>query len=85
VSHPVKSIVETESRMLPTIPCLALLAIFSVSILYSLLKGGRGLDSIAGIEACSGEYWGLIFGYICVSLGITCIVGLLLTRDTKAR
>jgi hypothetical protein len=42
------------------------LGIFLFVILFSFLKGGKGLDSIVGIEQCSGEFWGIIVAYAAV-------------------
>jgi hypothetical protein len=85
ISVELKEIIDSESRMFPLVPCLALIAIFVVSIIYSLLKGGRGLESLIGIEPCSAEYWTLNVCYILVSLGITGAFGLYILHDTKKR
>lgn len=52
-------------------------------IIFSLLKGGRRVESLAGINKCSREYWSLFFGYIVISVLFCVTVGTTLVNQTK--
>jgi len=56
VSDELQKVYDYESKMIPPYEALIIVGIWVIVILASFMKGGKGLDSIIGIEQCSDEY-----------------------------
>lgn len=61
--------------MFPPIAVGLILLLLFIVILYALFKGGRGTDSVVGIESCSGEFAGLLIAYLIVTVAFTLLTG----------
>jgi uncharacterized membrane protein YfcA len=62
-----------------------ILIIFSLLLLvvFSMIKGDKEFHSIIGIEQCSPEYFGVIFGYFGVVLLQTAFTAVYITRKSN--
>jgi len=60
-----------------------ILGLLLIVILYSLFKGGRGTESLVGIDSCSGEFAGLLIALMIILLGFTYLTGRILYNETK--
>ena len=67
----------------PAINILMIITLIIIVILYSLFKGGRGTDSLVGIEPCSGEFAGLLVALFVILIGFTFLTGKMLVDETK--
>jgi len=75
ISKTLQEIKESEASTLPKQPLLMIAISLSIVICYSLMKGGKGMDSIVGITPCSGEFAGLLLGFVAITAGIAFLTG----------
>ena len=55
------------------------------TILQTLLRGGKGSPSIAGIGKCSGGYWGVLGAFVVISLVATVYSVVYLEREYRLK
>jgi len=53
-----------------------------IVVIYSLFKGGRGTESLVGIEGCSGGFAGLLVAFVIITLCFTLLTGWMLFKET---
>ena len=75
ISKTLHEIETSEASTLPKKPLLIIAISLSIVICYSLMKGGKGMDSIVGITPCSGEFAGLLLGFVAITAGMAFLTG----------
>ena len=66
----------------PPVHTLLLIVMIIVVVIYSLFKGGRGTESIVGIEGCSGGFAGLLVAFFIITVAFTALTGWMLFKET---
>ena len=86
ISKAVRQEIEaSEARTLPGKPLLMIAISLFIVICYSLMKGGKGMDSIVGITPCSGEFAGLLLGFVALTAGMACLTGYINYTETQRK
>jgi len=78
-------LLKEESATLPPKKFAVIFAIYVIVVAVSFMMGGKGVDSMIGIENCSGTYFGFLVGLTVVLIGIDILTGWMLIRLTKFR
>ena len=68
----------------PPIHILLIIAMLVIVIIYSLFKGGRGTESLVGIESCSGGFAGLLIAFLIITVAFTILTGWMLFKETES-
>lgn len=64
-----------EKKIMPLGGVLQILGIFVIVVLGAFIKGGKGIDSILGLEECSTSFWVFISTYLVSYMLITFYTG----------
>ena len=75
----------SEASTLPIKPLLMIATSLFIVICYSLMKGGKGMDSIIGITPCSGEFVGLLFAFVALTAGMAYLTGYINYSETQRK
>lgn len=74
-----------EERRIERFPFGMILLIYILFILSAFIQGGKGFDSIAGIERCSALYWVYISIFTVLMIGINVRSGFYCEKHTRYR
>ena len=66
----------------PPLHILLIIVMILIVVIYSLFKGGRGTESLVGIEGCSGGFAGLLVAFVIITLCFTLLTGWMLFKET---
>lgn len=80
-----KAFLENDARQLPKEKVLALTVLWIGLLILTLLKGGNGLDSLAGITCKSPWYLAILAAQFFWMLSFALVFGFKLLRDQHAR
>ncbi|CAG9332101.1 unnamed protein product [Blepharisma stoltei] len=80
-----ENIYKSEKRIILFLQFFYILVIFGLAILGSVMKGGKGLDSILGFEQCSDWYW-IYFAFFLAFLLLLCFLAeIYIVRKVKRK
>jgi uncharacterized membrane protein YfcA len=79
-----RAIYRQERRSLPIQEVSAIIGIFLLFILFTLMKGGSA-PSIIGIQKCSSGFYGLIVAFVCICALIFWYISRHVIQDTKVK
>ena len=84
-SEKLEELLSSERKFIPYKWVAMIVGIYVIVIIGSFMKGGKGADSIIGIENCSENYYLFLGLFSLVLIGLGCFTGYLLLRLNKNR
>ena len=79
---PLRSIIESEHRIVPPVILGIIIVIYFYNILCFLMQGSSYLKSIVSIPFCSNEYWAMTFGMMSSMILVTVVLSIYLRYRT---
>lgn len=49
-------------------------------VLQNIMRGSAKMDSVIGVETCSGSYWGIYAGFLAIAV-LMCLYGVIVAKS----